>query len=52
MVENIQKKKAVWKEALWGLLFLWALFIEKWERRGIGNGTNWKMLFQIRQSKA
>ena len=24
MVQNIQKKKAVWKEALWGLLFLFA----------------------------
>lgn len=26
MIQNIQKKKAVWKEALRGLLFLLALF--------------------------
>lgn len=35
MIQNIQKKKAVWKEALRGLLFLLGLFIEKQERRGL-----------------
>ena len=42
MVQNMQKKKAVWKEALWGLLFLWALF---YINRGGGKHNGQRKIF-------